>query len=359
MAQAFSVSDILGFSGGRLVNEADVQVASIQVERPATLGASRPSEIAFFFSKAYQAELMTANPGILITGEDFVAPLKAAGLPLWKKTAVIACADPYLAMAVLSERFAERLSSIAHTQTSKVPEIHATAVVHPLAEIGPSVSIGAFAVIEAEAKIGSGTVIYPHCYVGPKAVIGDQCVLFSGVKVYEWTVIGNKVRIHAGSVLGSDGFGYAPRKAGGQMAGHQKIYHLGRVVVGDGSEIGANCTLDRSTFGETKIGAGVKLDNLVHIGHNAEVGEGTVIAGGTCLAGGVKLGKYVVCGGLTGIANRVDIGDGASIGALALVTKDIPAGGTAVGNPQREYSEHFRAHAMMSKLVKKGRSKRE
>ncbi len=356
MAQTFSVSDILGFSGGRLANEADVDISAIQVERPATLGNSKPTEVAFFFSKAYQHELVTANPGILITGDDFVAPLKAAGLPLWKRAAVIACPDPYLAMAVLSERFAERLSSVAHIQIPKVPEIHSTAVVHPLAEIGPEVTIGAFCVIEAEARIGSGAVLYPHCYVGPKAIIGDQCVLFDGVKVYEWTEIGHRVRVHAGTAIGSDGFGYAPRRIGGQVAGHQKIYHLGKVVIGDDSEIGANCTLDRSTFGETRLGKGVKLDNLVHVGHNAEIGDGTVIAGGTCLAGGVKLGRYVVCGGLTGIANRVEVGDGASIGALALVTKDIPPGGTAVGNPQREYHEHFRSHAMLTRLVKKGRS---
>jgi UDP-3-O-[3-hydroxymyristoyl] glucosamine N-acyltransferase len=128
------------------------------------------------------------------------------------------------------------------------------------------------------------------------------------------------------------------------------------VVVGDDVEIGANCTIDRSTFGETRLARGVKLDNQVHVGHNCEIGEGTVIAGATALAGGVKFGRYAICGGLTGVANRVEVGDGASIGALALVTKDIPPGGTAVGNPQREYHEHFRAHALLTRLVKKGRT---
>jgi UDP-3-O-[3-hydroxymyristoyl] glucosamine N-acyltransferase len=158
-------------------------------------------------------------------------------------------------------------------------------------------------------------------------------------------------------VIGSDGFGYAPKKQGSQVTGHQKIYHLGRVVVGDDVEMGANCCVDRSTLGETRIEKNSKLDNLVHLGHNSYLGEGAVICGGTCLAGNARVGKYAYVGGLTGIGNHVHVGDGATVGALTMVTKDVQAGGTAVGNPQRDRREHFRAHALLSRLLEERRSK--
>jgi UDP-3-O-[3-hydroxymyristoyl] glucosamine N-acyltransferase len=291
---------------------------------------------------------------VLITGEDFVKPLSAAGLPLWKTSAVIACSDPYYAMALLSEKFAEKLSSVAHLGIPRVAEIHPTAVIHPLAEVASGVSIGAHCVVEAGAKIGIGSVLYPGCYVGPGAKLGDRCVLFPGVTLYEWSELGNRVRVHAGAVIGSDGFGYAPKKEGDRVVGLQKIHHLGKVVIEDDVEIGANTCLDRATFGETRVRRGAKLDNQVHIGHNAEVGDWSAIAGGTALAGSAKIGRFVQMGGLTGVTNQVVVGDGAQVGAVSLVTKDVAPGSTAVGNPQREYREHFRAHAALNKLIKKG-----
>ena len=160
-----------------------------------------------------------------------------------------------------------------------------------------------------------------------------------------------RVRIHAGSVIGADGFGYAPKREGSQVIGHVKIYHLGRVVIGDDVEIGANSCVDRSTFGETRIEKSAKLDNIVHIGHNALVEEGAVICGGTCLAGRASVGKFALVGGLTGIINDVHVGDGAQVAAMTLVSKDVLPGSTAVGNPQREYKQHFRAHAILNKLM--------
>jgi UDP-3-O-[3-hydroxymyristoyl] glucosamine N-acyltransferase LpxD len=363
---SFSVQDIVGFVQslqGRVVNSEELgdRLSEIRVDQPVSLGGARPSDLTFFFSKAFQHELPTAKPGILITGDAFVQPMKAAGLPLWKKSAVIACSDPYLAMALLSEKFAEKLSSIAHVPqietSSEKNEVHPTAVISPGVELGQGVKIGPFCVIENGAKIGSGAVLYSHCYVGPGCVIGENSVLFPRVSLYEWTRVGNRVRIHSGSVLGSDGFGYAPRREGARVVDHQKIYHLGKVIVEDDVEIGSNCTVDRGTFGETRIGKKAKLDNLVHLGHNSRLDEGAIICGGTCLAGNASVGKFAYIGGLTGIVNHVHIGDGAMVGASGLVTKDVPPGGTAVGNPQREYKEHFRAHALLSKLLSDRRKK--
>lgn len=354
-----SLKEIVECVSGRVVNSSllGARLESISVDRPTPLGVAGLSNLAFFFSRAFENELSTAHPGVLITGEAFVRPLEKANLPFWSSAAVVACEDPYLAMALLSEKFAAQLSTVAPPLLSReVAAIHPTAVVAASAELALGVKIGPHCVIEEGVKIGAGTVLYPGCYVGPRCVLGEQCTLFPNVTLYEWTRLGNRVRIHAGSVLGADGFGYAPKRNGKQVLGHQKIYHLGHVVVEDDVEIGANSCVDRGTLGETRVGKNSKLDNLVHIGHNSRLDEGAVICGGTCLAGNASVGKYAYIGGLTGITNHVHVGDGGSVGALTLVTKDVPPG-TAVGNPQRDSKEHFRAHALLSKLLEKRRLK--
>ncbi len=339
---------------------------SIQVNRPASLQTSQPDEVGFFFSRAFEGELPTANPGVLITGDAFVEPLRASGLKLWRSAAVVSCSDPYRAMATISERFAQHLSTVAHIPSRlQMPEgaspprsdIHPSAVVDSSVFLGEGVRIGAHCVLEKGTRIGAQTVLYPGCFIGPHCNVGESSVLFPNVTVYEGTEIGNRVRIHAGVVLGSDGFGYAPHREGKAMLGHQKIYHLGKVIVEDDVEIGANSCIDRATFGQTRIGKGSKIDNIVHVGHNSIVGEGAIICGGTCLAGNSVLGKFVTLGGLTGITNHVHVKDGASVGALTLVTKDVEKGGTAVGNPQREHREHFKVHALLGRLLTERRKK--
>lgn len=358
---SFSVAQILEWTGGRLANEGAWEGAaspgSVLVTRPAPLAVSKPGEVAFFFAKSYQGELPTAAPSVLITAEPFLKPLEASGLPIWRKAAVVACADPYLAMAVLSGKFAERLSSVAHLPGAArgQAEVHPTAIVHPDAELDDGVVIGPHCVIERGARIGQGTVLYAGCFVGPEAVIGRDCVLFPRVTVYEWTQIGDRVRLHGGVVLGSDGFGYAPRRDGKTVSGHEKIYHLGRVVVGDDVEMGALSCVDRGTFGDTIIEREAKLDNQVHIGHNARVEHGAIICGGTCLAGRARVGRFAYVGGLTGVTNDVHIGDGALVAACALVSKDVAPGSSAVGNPQREHKEHFKVHAMLNRMLSEKR----
>ena len=225
------------------------------------------------------------------------------------------------------------------------------------AVLGAGVTLGAHCVVEDRAQIGAGSILYPSCYIGKGASLGKNCVLFPGVTLYEWTQLGDRVRIHAGTVLGADGFGYAPRKEGGRVQGHQKIYHLGRVVVGNDVEMGAQCAVDRGTLGETRIESHVKLDNFVHLGHNSRLDEGAIICGGTCLAGNSSVGKYAYVGGLVGVTNHVHIGDRANVCALTLVSKDVQAGEVVGGNPQRSHAEHFRAHALLNKLLTDRRSK--
>jgi UDP-3-O-[3-hydroxymyristoyl] glucosamine N-acyltransferase len=375
----FSVAQLCEWTGGKLANADSLGLAgrsvdAISVSRLAPLGVSGPEDCAFFFSREYEAEVLTARCGVLITGEPFFRAMRARGIPLQGHAAILVCADPYLAMARLSERFARGFSTVAHLPSgeaaetpggglvgeagvsglgSAVPaEVHATASVHPTAVLGRGVRIGSGCVIEAGAEIGEGSVLYPGCFVGPGARIGKDCVLFPNVVLYEWVEIGDRVRIHAGSVVGSDGFGYAPlRQAETGVCGHQKIFHLGRVRIGDDVELGANVTVDRGTLADTRIERMAKLDNQVHIGHNSLVEEGAIICGGTCLAGGAVVGRYATVGGLTGVSNRVRVGAGAQVGAMTLVTKDVADGETAVGSPQRSYREHFKAHAALNRLV--------
>lgn len=354
---SFSVDEIASITGGRVVNAGELgeKARTIRVERPAPLSASRESDLAFFFSREYQHELPQARAGVLITGEPFVAPLRAAGLPLWERTAVIACKDPYFAMALLSEKFAANLSTVGPRERSAKTLVHSSAVVHPSVVLGAGVEIGENCVLEEGARIGAGTRLFPGCFVGARAEIGEDCTFLPQVIVYEWTRVGSRVRIHAGSVLGADGFGYAPKQDGASVTGHQKIWHLGRVVVGDDVEIGALCTVDRGTLGDTVLGNQVKLDNQVHVGHNAQVAEGAVLCGGVRLAGRASVGRFVYMGGMVGVINNVHVGDGATVAAFTLVSKDVPPGGTAVGIPQRTQKEHFRAHAALNRMIARGK----
>lgn len=348
---SFGVEEILAWTGGRVVNGAALgeAVARVRVIKPASLAGSGPEDVAFFFSRDYQGDLPSANPGVLITAAPFCKPLEASGLPIWKNSVVIACEDPYLAMAILSGKFAPGMSTVSHQSRSEELR-HPMAWISPEAKIGKNVRIAAHCSIEAGAEIGDGTVLYPGVTIGPGARVGQDCVLFPHVAIYEMAKLGDRVRVHANSVIGSDGFGYAPRREGQQVVGHQKIHHLGRVIIGDDAEIGACVTIDRGTFGDTLIGKNVKLDNQVHIGHNAQLDEGAVICGGCCLAGSSSVGRYAYMGGLSGVNNKVHVGDGAQIGALTIVTKDVKAGGNALGTPQRGFREHLQVHAYLNRL---------
>jgi UDP-3-O-[3-hydroxymyristoyl] glucosamine N-acyltransferase len=194
--------------------------------------------------------------------------------------------------------------------------------------------------------------------VGRNVVLGNNCVIFANVTVYEGCVLGAGVRVHSGSVIGADGFGYASEQKSNGEVEHHKIYHLGGVVIGDGVEIGANCCVDRGTVGDTRIHAFVKIDNLVQIAHNCEVGEGTIICGSAGMAGSSSTGRYVYVAGGAGLNNQIHVSDGAKIGAACLVSKDVGPGEMVMGNPLREYNDHFRLQAMLNRMIKKDKLSR-
>src|SRR6185437_10405113 len=178
-------SDIQSWTGARLANESGLErpVSSIRVTGVAGIAESGPEQIAFFFSKAYQNEIPRARAGVLLTGEPFVVPIERSGLQLWKTTAILACKDPYLAMAIISEKFAERLSTVAHIKLDREsePRVHPTALVSPTAKLGRGVQVGPRCIIEDGVEIGAGTILYPGCFIGPDCRIGEACVLFPNV----------------------------------------------------------------------------------------------------------------------------------------------------------------------------------
>lgn len=354
MNRTFSVEDILAvlpeWTAMLIENEKELAgIGQVRVSRPHELRGSGPTDLAYFFSKHYQADLLQANPGILVVGQPFVEPLRASGLPVWKQSVILSSKDPYAAMAILSQFFA---SSAAKTEPvlSKDPLslIHPSAVIDPSVKLGENVRIGAHCTLDSNVVIGSDCELGPGCWVGAETQIGSGSTLFAGVCIYEKTQIGDRVRIHAGAVVGADGFGYAS-----SQVGLHKIHHFGIVVLEEGVEIGANSCIDRGTLGETRIGKNSKLDNLVHIGHNCTLEHNVIVCGGTCLAGHASVGTGAYIGGLSGVGNRVHIGSGARVGALTMVTKDVPKNATAVGNPQRSYHDHFRSHAALSRLSKR------
>ena len=229
--------------------------------------------------------------------------------------------------------------------------IHPTAIIAASAQIGRDAGVGAYAVIGEEAHIGSRTEIGAHCVIGRNAWIGEECRLHPRVTLYERARLGNRVEIHAGTVIGADGFGYA--YDGDQ---YWKFPQIGLVEIGDDVEIGANSTIDRGALEDTRVADGVKLDNLVHVGHNVQIGAHTVIAAQTGISGSSVLGHHVVVGGQVGIADHCRLEDGAIAGAQAGIPsgKTIRSGQTVWGTPARRLEKFKEQYAWFARLPELG-----
>jgi UDP-3-O-[3-hydroxymyristoyl] glucosamine N-acyltransferase len=230
-----------------------------------------------------------------------------------------------------------------------VPGAHPTAVIAPDAEIAPTAAIGAYAVIGARVRIGERTSIGASCTIGAGARIGADCVLHPNVTIYDHVSIGDRAVLHSGCVLGADGFGFVRGPDG-----YQKFPQIGRVEIGDDVEIGANSCVDRAALGVTRIGDGVKLDNLVHIGHNCSIGRHVVIAAQTGLSGGVVVEDYAVIGGQVGIGDKARIETGAVLGSGCgiLTSKIVRKGQVVWGTPARPLKDHLEQLASLSRLPK-------
>jgi len=245
--------------------------------------------------------------------------------------------NPYLAFAKVLRLFSEN--------SYQPCGIHPTACIDPSAMIGEQVSIHPFAVIGRQVRIGNRVQVYSGAFIGDFSHIGDGCIIYPNVTIYHHTVIGSSVIIHANTVIGSDGFGYVWN---GEE--HYKIPQVGRVVIEDGVEIGAGCTIDRGTMGDTVIRRGTKIDNLVQIAHNVVIGESSIIVSQVGISGSTELGKRVTLGGQVGVAGHLKIGDNATVAAKSGVSKNVPPNSLMAGPIARPIQEWRRSEASLRRL---------
>jgi UDP-3-O-[3-hydroxymyristoyl] glucosamine N-acyltransferase len=304
----FTAETIAGFLGGEITGDPQATVSEF-----AKIEEGRAGALSFLANPKYEHYVYSTLSSIVIVGKDFApsAPVAAT---------LIRVADSYAAFASLLRLYEQ--------SKPRPVGISPRASVAEDAVLGADCYVGDFAVIDSGVRIGDGVLIYPQSYVGRGVSIGDGTTINAGVKIYEGCVIGARVVIHAGSVIGADGFGFAP--SDGEFA---KIPQIGNVVIEDGVEIGANTCIDRATMGSTVLRRGVKLDNLIQVGHNVEIGENTVAAAQTGIAGSTKIGAGCMFGGQVGIAGHLTLGDGVKMGAQSGIDQDVPAGGTLLGSP--------------------------
>jgi len=296
----FTVRELADLCGGELVGDAGLVISGA-----ASLAEATPGEITFYGNPRYLAAFRKTRASAAFVPADFDEQVI---------TAQIRVANP-------SKAFEQVVMKFAPEPIVFPPGIHPSAVVAADASLGEKVSIGAHAVIEGGAQVGNGTRIGANSYVGHETTIGVACLVYPNVTIRERTKIGDRVIIHSGTVIGSDGFGFE------SVAGeHKKVPQIGIVQIDNDVEIGANTTIDRARFGRTWIQEGVKIDNLVQIAHNVVIGKHSIIVAQVGIAGSVRIGQRVIIGGQAGIIGHIEIDDGTMIGAQSGVSKSLHGG---------------------------------
>ena len=298
---------------------------SVEIARVARLQDAGLGDLSFLSNPKYLDQLKTTRASAVLVSPD----LPRAAAPA--ACALVRCTNPYAAFA--------RALSLFITAPLPPPGIHALSSIAPDATLGADVSIGAFVSIGAGASIGAGTVVFPHVVIGDGVRIGDNCVIHSHCSLRDRVTIGHRVLLHDGVVIGSDGFGFATDDDGE----HVKIPQQATVVVEDDVEIGANATIDRPAVGATRIGAGTKIDNLVHIAHGVIVGKRVFMAAQTGIAGSATIEDDVMLAGQTGVSGHLTVGRGAKVGAKSAVLQSVEAGQFVTGHPAIDHDAWRRA----------------
>lgn len=322
---AVTVADLAGLVGGTVEGDGTVVIRGL-----AALDEAGPEEVSFLASAKYAHLMAETRAGAVVVTLGFKGHTRAT---------LVRCKNPDAALARMAEKFLP-------PGPRDVLGVHPSAVVSGSARLAASVSIGPLVVVEDEAEIGQETVIRAGSYIGRGVRLGRRCLVYPQVTIREGTVIGDRVILHPGVVLASDGFGYVMDE-GRRL----KVPQIGRVVLEDDVEIGSNTTVDRARFGETVIGRGVKIDNLVQIAHNVKIGADTVIVSLCAIAGSTTLGQGCVLGGQVAIDGHLTIGDRVMIGAKSGVTKDVPSGSVISGFPAQDHRADLRLTAELRKLV--------
>ncbi len=324
-----TAAELAAATGGALVGDATAAVRAI-----APLDRAGPDELSFLASAKYTALFERTAAGVVLVAPELQ---ETPGAP----RARIVVPKPHEAMLALIPKF--------YRPVVRTPGVHAAAHIGPDVTLGRDVCIEPGAVVEEGASIGDRSWIGANVVVGRDATVGCDCQLNPGVVVYAHSRIGDRVILHAGVRIGSDGFGYVTQKVDGRLE-HTKIPHVGRAIIGDDVEIGANSTIDRGSVDDTVIGAGTKIDNLVHVAHNVRVGRLCLLVAQCGVSGSVRIEDGAVLAGQVGVSGHLTIGAGAKVGAQGGVISDIPAGESWSGYPARPHREAMRAYAALFKL---------
>lgn len=322
----FSAQQLADILEGKVEGNADVTVS-----RLSKIEEGGEGSLSFLANPAYEKYIYDTTASIVIVSDSFETQGDVSAT-------LLRVPDAYQAFARLLEMYnAMRNSKTGIEQPSFVADT---------AKLADDIYLGAFSYVGEYASIGEGTKIHPQVFIGENVTIGKNCTLFPGVKVYADCVIGDDVTIHAGSIIGGDGFGFAPNSENS----YDKVAQIGNVIIEDHVEIGSSTTIDRATLGSTIIRKGVKLDNLIQIAHNVEIGAHTVIAAQSGIAGSTKIGSNCMIGGQVGIVGHLKIGNNVKIAAQSGIGKNLKDGAVVQGSPAFEYLDYTKSYAVFRKL---------
>ncbi|MFC2127641.1 UDP-3-O-(3-hydroxymyristoyl)glucosamine N-acyltransferase [Bacteroidota bacterium] len=322
----FTATQIAEILEGEVVGNPNEEVSMLS-----KIEEGEPGSLTFLSNEKYTPYIYTTNASIAIVNKSFI-PDKEISATLIKVP------DAYKAFSTLLSFYNEIKNNKSGLEN---PHFRSDS-----AKLGANVYLGAFSYVGSNVKIGDDVKVFPNCFIGDNVVIGEGTTLFAGVKVYSESIIGKNCKIHSGAVIGADGFGFAPDENGEYTA----IPQIGNVIIGDNVDIGANTAIDRATLGSTKIGKGVKLDNLVQIAHNVEIGANTVIAALSGVAGSTKVGKNCMIGGQVAISGHLKISDGVKVQGNTGVTKNIKENSVIKGTPAIEATQFNRAYVHFKNL---------
>ena len=319
------IGEIVEFVGGSYAGPGDLEIAGV-----APLSSAGSGQLSFLSNPKYVSQLATTGAGAILVSKSLEGDDRR----------FIRVDDPYFSLArVVARWFAKRPMPSGISPQASVAQS---------AKLGNDVAVGAFTVIGDDVTIGDGTVIYPNVTIEPDTTIGSNCIVYPQVSIYAGSKIGDRCIIHSGVVIGSDGYGFATH--GGR---HHKIPQIGIVRIENDVEIGAGTTIDRAALGETIIGEGTKIDNLVQIAHNVRVGKHCLLVSQVGIAGSTELGDYVVVAGQSGFAGHLKIGSGVQVAAKSAVLRDVPDNTKVMGSPAVPFREFARREAALKRLTKR------
>lgn len=323
MIRTYTVRQLAEIVGGSVRGDADVRVCGV-----AGVSEARSDQATWVSNPKYARKLEHSKAGMVLVPVDF------GPTPM-----------PALLCRHIERSVAKLLGAFAVPASKPDPGVHPTAVVHETARIGPDPAIGPCAVVDADVRIGASCVIHAGVFIGRGTTIGDHCVLWPNAVVRDGCVLGSRVTIHPNAAIGADGLGFYFDEGR-----HNKVPHIGGVILEDDVEIGACACVDRAKFGNTIVGQGTKIDNLVQIAHNVHIGNHCVMAGLTGIAGSARVGDYCLFGGHAGVTDNVTIGPRAQVAGHSVAVKDVPEGMTVSGFPAREHREELRERARLRRV---------